>query len=171
MDMNIKLDMPELRKLQQKLDALEKKEAKNIIRKGVVFGSARIVTAIRNKIPGNYAELRQSIGRKNLRQKYENTFTAIIGHRTGGKHAGWYGHILEYGTLGSRSEALANTTRRKKTWKRVSKSGGVHQVQRRGMPQGLAAKPHMRPAYDEQKHHAVKDAVNKMWELVQRAVK
>ena len=67
----------------------------------------------------------------------------------------WFAHIVEFGTLGSRTEPLSTNTRRK--------------PHKSPLPTGLKAKPFLRPAFDSSKREMIKAFADKMWQRIEKA--
>lgn len=117
-------------------------------------GGKVITTDAKQRLPSNYRSLKKSLGTKILRARDPFNRTAIVGPRTSGSFEGWYGHIVEFGTLASRTEPLAPRTRRKK-----------HRVP---LPTGLEPKPFMRPAIDTTKQKVMLAMAQKMREFLMK---
>jgi len=169
--------------LEKKLKYMEVKTAKRAIKKGVRAGANIISKAAKSRLPSSYSTLKKSIGLVPLKPKYPTVFTIMVGPRSGSvknrktgkmqsvKNDGWYGHIVEFGTLGSRGEALAPGTVRKKQWKHKNKGGGSSVHVRRGSPTGLKRHPFLRPAYDQTKDEVTRVAIARIWKAIEEGVK
>lgn len=146
-----------IKELDEALSKLADKEIKNAGRAAVRAGGSVIIKAARKKLPGNYKTLKKSIGQRLPRPKKRNLLISVIGPRTGKKEKndGFYAHIVEYGTLASREKALSAKTKRKRKYPD-------------GLPQGLKARPFMRPAYDENKGKVSKAVTDKLWERIKK---
>ena len=153
-----------LMQLNRALEGLEKKAQKNAIRAAVRAGGRVIVKEARRRLPSEYGTLKKSITVKVLRGR-PTSQAAIVGPSTAGltragktkrpKNDGWYGHIVEFGTLGSRRTPLAAGTKRRRKYKS-------------GLPKGLAPHPFLRPAIAATKNKVVKVFIVKLDEAIKK---
>lgn len=140
--------------IEKALGKLVIKIEKNISRRAVGAAAKVLISEMKSRVPTRTGTLKRSIGMK--RMKIRKTVTVIIGPRTGnarrqreGKNGriikgsdGWYGHLVEFGTLNSRTRPLAPGSRRKS--------------RKSGLSTGMQARPFMRPAFDSKASAAIK---------------
>ena len=150
------IDVKGVIELNRLLKQLPGRVARNVARSGLRAGGAVIRDDARANLPSNYGTLKKSIYTKIGRQRSPYLMAARIGPRSGGsKYDGWYGHIVEYGTLGSRAEP-------------VKKSRTVNHAT--PLPTGLKPIPFMRPAFESSKERAVDAMRQKIIEGVAKEV-
>lgn len=131
-------------------DAVQNRVTKSMLR----AGARVVVLAARQNLPGNYGTLKRSIATKIVRQRRSGNLTALVG----AKKEGWYAHIVEFGTLGSRAEPLSPKTRRQRKYKK-------------GLPEGLKPHPFLRPALDENKAEIMRAIQQKFYPAMEREAK
>ena len=167
--MSIKVRLDNVDKLKKAMADLSDRVAKKAINSAIRAGGREIIKQSRTELRGAqfpYKTLRSSITQKILPIREFNV-TSIIGpavrykrSKDGGAKTRidpWYAHIVEYGTLGSRTEPLASSTKRKRKYN--------------PMPQGLRAQPFMRPGFEKAKNKAMQVIRGKLWEVINREAK
>jgi hypothetical protein len=165
MSSSLQIDPQSLRKLKLALKELPDRGAKRAMKSAIRAGGSEIIKESRKELKKsrfNYSTLSASLGQKVLPlRKYG--ISSIIGPRTRFTRKrkgdvqtidGWYAHIVEYGTLGSRSAPLSARTKRK--------------VDHNPMPKGLRPSPFLRPGYDKAKGRALDKVGKKLWEAIKR---
>ena len=73
--------------------------------------------ASRNHKKGN---LKRSVGVKRVTGLGDTTYMAVAGYRTRGKHDGWYGRFIDFGTNSIRAERYTE-----KAFNSVGRRGGI----------------------------------------------
>ncbi len=158
------IDVEGLDLLNKELKKLSGNMQKNIAKAGLRAAGAVVRKAARSNLSGEYAKYKKAINVKLLKPKSPYKITAIVG---GGVHKGkdkqtkepvstdfWFAHIVEFGTLGSRTKSLDPDTKR-----------GPHKSP---LPKGLTAQPFLRPAFDSNKTKMVKAFADKIWQRIKK---
>jgi len=148
MGLKLDVDLKALGEMDAILKRLDDNVTKNASAAALRAAGSVITKDAKQRLPSNYKSLKKSLGTKVLKPRDLFNRAAIVGPRTSGSFDGWYGHIVEYGTLASRTEPLAPRTRRKK-----------HKVP---LPQGLTAHPFLRPAIDSTHRAQIRAMAEKM---------
>jgi len=164
--MDFKADVQGALDIEKALGKLTLRIEKNISRRAVGAAAKVLIREMKTNVPVASGTLKRSIGMKRL--KIRKTVTVIIGPRAGkarqerkGKTGktiknsdGWYGYLVEFGTLASRTRPLSPRTKRKKY--------------KNGLPTGMAPRPFMRPAFDTKSDSAIKAMANSYREGIAR---
>jgi len=165
-----------MKEIQRALKGLEDKVQTRVIKSGLRAGGREVVKAARRKLPSEYGTLKRSLGTKILRPSgggvgllvgARTTATTKKGKRKRPKNDGFYAHIVEFGTLGSRTESLSPETSRKSSWSRKDRD---KDQKRRGTPTGLKARPFLRPAFKESQQKIVDAFVKQVGREVERQI-
>jgi len=146
--------MKELQKILKKLD--DKVQTK-VIKSALRASGREVIKSARRKLPSEYGTLKRSLATKILKPTgggvgllvgARTTTITKSGNRKRPKYDGFYATMVELGTLGSRTEKLSASTKRKKQWTR---KGTDAVYNRRGTPRGLRPRPFLRPAFRDSK--------------------
>ena len=134
--------MDELRKALSKITARAQLEASVTLTKTAAQTIAR---AARKKCPVVSGTLKKSIIVRQVSKKSKKYITYHVGHKMSGKNNGWYGRLVEFGTLAHEIPKKSNAEKYNNATMLINGSfiGGTVQHP------GAEKKPYMRPAFDE----------------------
>jgi len=133
------------KELEEVLKKLPEKVNKRILNSAARLAAKPLIKSARRKVPKRTRNLEKSIGTR-IKGRTGNQSVAMIGPQTGKRrrYDGWYAHFVEFGVSG--------ISRKKKKRYRVD----------------VAAKPFMRPAYDETKGEMQKEYGNYVGKVTQK---
>lgn len=166
-----------LKELQDRLNALAKKESRKIARRGISRMAQVIQKEMKARAPVKTGYLRKSIGYK-IRQRMGQFYGTVGPQRTVVKSNNlasygdeskrvkkytwaYYAQFLEFG---SAAHLIPNPKRKQKTKIVIGKrvfSSADHP--------GIAPRPFLRPAFDAAKRRAVDESGKLMWQLIEKA--
>lgn len=155
-----------LKKIEKKLKKLDPNKAKGLLRASLRAGGRVVVKAAKARLGSNYKTLRKSLTVRVKRQRSARFMDAEVGPTVGrdAKYNGWYAHIVEGG---ADPHTIPKSNKR---GDRNAKTLQLDEKTFRSVVQhpGIAARPFMRPAYDNNVKAIEKAFAKKMWEGINK---
>jgi HK97 gp10 family phage protein len=91
----VNIDTSQLKILEDFFNDLSLVDQRRIFMRAFRKGAKPLIQAARTNIPSRTGRLRRSLGTVEV----SNEIAIIAGTKLGGVNKGWYGHIVEYGTV------------------------------------------------------------------------
>jgi len=156
-----------LKEMERLLRKLPDRVAANALASALRAGGRPIIRQARKNLGGTNSAIAQTLKTKVLRKRGKGIRAALVGagvskrrNKATGETVtrdGWYAHIVEFGTLASRTRPLSSKTKRKK--------------HKSPLPRGLKSKPFLRPAFDTTKSASLNAISKKLWANIKKELR